>query len=119
MWLRFAGAIRSEGPLVSTSLCGITSLFVSVSRLPRRRVIDWLALNGPPFTDQVWQPFTWWRMTTAALPDVAVVAAEAAPAATTVARAAARTRKMCLNLIGGLLSVPPSVGAHARGRIGC
>src|SRR3954454_9730965 len=98
---RVAGAIRSAGPLVSTSLCGITSLFVTVSQLPRFSAIDWPALNGPPLTDHVWHPRIWWRMTTEALD---VGAAEAAPAAITAARAAARTKVVCLSFIGVSLS---------------
>jgi len=47
------------------------------------------------------------------------VEADAAPAATTVAKAAARRREKCLRLIRWLLSVPPSVGATSLGRIGC
>ena len=50
--------MRSDGPLVSTSLCGMTSLFVTASEPPRRSVIDWLALKAPPLTDQLWQPRT-------------------------------------------------------------
>ena len=49
----------------------MTSLFVTTSEPPRRSVIDWLALNVPPFTDQAWQPRTWWRMTTDAWPGAA------------------------------------------------
>jgi hypothetical protein len=72
-----------------------------VSELPRLSAIVWLALNGPPLTDHVWHPRIWWRMTTEALD---VEAADAAPAAITVARAAARTKDVCLSFIGDSLS---------------
>src|SRR5438128_2896331 len=98
MCARFAGANLIAGPLVCTSLCGITSLFVTASQPPRRSVTTWLALNEPPLTDHVWHPSIWWRMRREAWPGVE--AAEAAPAATTAAIAAAKTREVRLRIIG-------------------
>src|SRR5712691_10898739 len=97
MCLSIAFVIRIAGPLVRTRRCGMTSLFVTVSQPPRRRVIEWLALKAPPLTDQEWQPRISWRIRTEACPGV-VEAADAAPARPRV-RASARRMGMRLKNI--------------------
>jgi hypothetical protein len=47
----FECAIRSEGLLVGTSVCGMTSVFVTARQPPCRSESDWLALKAPPSTD--------------------------------------------------------------------
>ena len=71
-------AIRTFGPLVSTNVCGMTSLFVSTSNDPWRSLTVCVALKVPPPNDHVWQPWTWWRISNDACPPVAAAAALAA-----------------------------------------
>src|SRR5437879_4818768 len=58
-----AACFRSTaGPLALMSVCGITSVFLIVSVAPRAKLIVWVGLNGPPFSDQEWHPWVWWRI---------------------------------------------------------
>src|SRR5262249_53690762 len=72
--------ILTDGPDVSTSLCGMTSLFRTVRVAPRESWTTCVALYAPPFNDHVWQPRIWWRM-------VSVVAVPWADAADTISAA--------------------------------
>jgi hypothetical protein len=45
--------IRTADPEVRTSLCGMTSLFLTTSVAPRVSVIDWAARYGPLLNDHV------------------------------------------------------------------
>src|SRR5438034_5865211 len=85
---------RAAGPLVSISLCGITSLSTTVIEPPRRSVTACCALNWPPFSDQLWQPRSWWRMTSEAW--LAGEAAVAPPTTIAAAATAARIEFVCL-----------------------
>src|SRR6185312_987551 len=63
MWLIAGVDSFAAGPETWTSLCGITSLFVTTATVPRASFTDRAALKGEPFTAHVWQPCIWWRMT--------------------------------------------------------
>src|SRR5580765_8305680 len=49
----------SAGPDRFTSLCGITSLFTTVSVAPLVSVTDCDGLYAPPLTAHEWQPRSW------------------------------------------------------------
>src|SRR6266516_2845169 len=73
---------RAAGPLLWISLCGITSLSTIVI-VPLRAIrVDCAAAQAPPLTDHVWQPRTWWRITSALDFGACEATAAAEPAAT-------------------------------------
>src|SRR5438552_2556756 len=79
----------AAGPASLISRCGIMSLFTTTIEAPRCTRMVCEAANALPLYDQLWQPRTWWRMTSA--PD-GFAAALPATAATATAAASAMVR---------------------------
>ena len=50
------------GPASWISLCGITSLSITVSVVPRASLTFSDAVYRPLLNDQAWQPRVWWRI---------------------------------------------------------
>src|ERR1051326_6010359 len=78
MWLiAVFPATETAGPLFWTRAWGITSLSITLIDWPRWSAMLWAALNALPSYDQLWQPRSWWRMSSVPAGLVAAPANEA------------------------------------------
>src|SRR5436309_15050357 len=60
----------------------MTSLLVTVNVVFGRTTIFWAAAKERPFSDQLWQPWTWWRIWIDVVGDADADAAETAATST-------------------------------------